>query len=621
MLSGCRPNRSENPARGIKKLSNLVATVTGVAIPGARWTAPRPAHIPDANNALPSRLGRARAATGHGPVLEDADVTAAAPGPCPSPWPEDAQRLRLADLAIDLRYRRIERPDGSTELPNRMFDLLRVFLARPHVLHTRGALFEQVWSGVVVEDANLSQSIWMLRKALGPERRHWIRTVPGSGYVFEPPGTVEMEASGQARRGGRGWLAAGALALLAGLVIGLAGWPQGRSDVGASSPVVAVALIEVGLQPDGGEAGWPAKLLHAWLAWKLDHLPEALVLDAGDLASDAAAAAPLVVLIASGRSTGVEDELFVRARLASDSGSAGLVFERRGSPEQMPALVTELSRQMLATLLPARAETQWPALELDAGSARAYAKVRAAVETRDWTAVAAGAPQVTRQAPGFGLVRFDLARAQARLGRPAEAQEQMALARRLLAPVPGDARVLMHARELAIDPQAAAAAAEAWAALAREHPQRPSFALEHARQLVRAGSAGQALEILGRPSWEQEPAPVEINRLLVLAEAGLLAGNPAQARASAREAVRLAQITGKGWEMERGSGLSLLAQAELALGQRDIALVMFEQSVRQFELAGSSLKADQAQSRAGRLRQPNAADPPLAGTGPRGQAE
>ena len=121
--------------------------------------------------------------------------------------------------------------------------------------------------------------------------------------------------------------------------------------------------------------------------------------------------------------------------------------------------------------------------------------------------------------------------------------------------------------------------------------------------------------VLPREYW------VEINRLLVLAEAGLLAGNPAQARASAREAVRLAQITGKGWEMERGSGLSLLAQAELALGQRDIALVMFEQSVRQFELAGSSLKADQAQSRAGRLRQPNAADPPLAGTGPRGQAE
>ena len=557
-------------------------------------------------------------------------MTVAAPGPPPSPWPEDAQRLRLDDLAIDLRYRRIERPDGSTELPNRMFDLLRLFLARPHVVHTRSALFEQVWSGVVVEDANLSQSVWMLRKALGPERRHWIRTVPGSGYVFEPPGTVEVEDMPGAqparadvaertpdgpRRGTGGWtrrrwLAAGALVLLAGVVIGVAGWRQARSGTASTPGPVTVALVEVGLQPAGDEGGWPAKLLHAWLEWKLDQLPEAIVLDAGDLASDGADAAPLVVLIASGRSTGPDGELFVRARLASGPDSAGLLLERRGSPEQMPALVAELCRQMLATLLPARAESPWPALDLDADSARAYAGVRTDVEARDWAAVAAGAQSLVRQAPGFGLARLELARAHARMGLPAQALEQMAQARALLSPLPDDSVPLVDARELAIIPQAPERAAAAWAALAREHPQRPRFALEHARQLVRAGSAEPALETLGRLVWERQPAAVRIEHLLVLAEARLLARDPARARASAREAVRRAQIAGRGWEIERGHGLLLVAHAELMLRRPDAALVMLEQSARQFELAGSTVKADQARTLAERLHPSGAAGGP-----------
>ncbi|MFY8041889.1 MAG: winged helix-turn-helix domain-containing protein, partial [Rhodoferax sp.] len=51
-----------------------------------------------------------------------------------------------------------------------MFDLLLVFLAEPGVLLTRDTLFERVWPGVVVEDSNLSQSVWMLRKALSKRR-------------------------------------------------------------------------------------------------------------------------------------------------------------------------------------------------------------------------------------------------------------------------------------------------------------------------------------------------------------------------------------------------------------------------------------------------------------------
>jgi DNA-binding winged helix-turn-helix (wHTH) protein len=109
----------------------------------------------------------------------------------PAGPPPGASQWRVGDLRIDLRYRRVIRPDREIELPQRMFDLLLVFLSEPETLHTRSALFDRVWPGVIVEDANLSQSVWMLRKALGEERKHWIRTVTKSGYVFEPPTRVE----------------------------------------------------------------------------------------------------------------------------------------------------------------------------------------------------------------------------------------------------------------------------------------------------------------------------------------------------------------------------------------------------------------------------------------------
>ena len=109
----------------------------------------------------------------------------------PSPWPAGTPRLRVGDVLVDLRYRQVRHGEAVTELPQRMFDLLQLFLAEPHALHTRSELFERVWGDLVVEDANLSQSVWMLRKSLGPERKDWIRTVAKSGYVFAPPSPVE----------------------------------------------------------------------------------------------------------------------------------------------------------------------------------------------------------------------------------------------------------------------------------------------------------------------------------------------------------------------------------------------------------------------------------------------
>ncbi len=269
----------------------------------------------------------------------------------PAAPPPGASQWRVGDLRIDPRYRRVIRPDGEVELPQRMFDLLQVFLSEPDTLHTRGALFDRVWPGVIVEDANLSQSVWMLRKALGEERKHWIRTVTKSGYVFEPPTRVEIanvipadaapadaapvDAAGiddrstdratpiarvaEAMTGRRGVIergvvesAAGALPpaqpatpaarthrphrprmLLAALFVvamsltGSAGIERRKDGAGTTGPATITVAV---LQADGagnGSQRWPVDLLDDWLSTQLDLLPETVRLSREQLLAEA----------------------------------------------------------------------------------------------------------------------------------------------------------------------------------------------------------------------------------------------------------------------------------------------------------------------------------------------
>jgi len=111
---------------------------------------------------------------------------------CAGPPRRGGPYLRVGELLVDLNLRRLLADGDCVDLPPRVFDLLELLMREPHRLHERGTLLERVWAGVIVEDANLSQSIWLLRRALGAERRHWIRTVCKRGYVFEPPHPVEV---------------------------------------------------------------------------------------------------------------------------------------------------------------------------------------------------------------------------------------------------------------------------------------------------------------------------------------------------------------------------------------------------------------------------------------------
>jgi DNA-binding winged helix-turn-helix (wHTH) protein/tetratricopeptide (TPR) repeat protein len=66
------------------------------------------------------------------------------------------------------------------------FETLLVLVRREREVVSKGELLKQVWPDSFVEESNLSQNIFMLRKALGDsaENRQYIVTLPGRGYRF-----------------------------------------------------------------------------------------------------------------------------------------------------------------------------------------------------------------------------------------------------------------------------------------------------------------------------------------------------------------------------------------------------------------------------------------------------
>src|SRR4030095_7778542 len=71
------------------------------------------------------------------------------------------------------------------DLPPRAFDTLLYLVEHAGALVEKHVLMDAVWSNVVVEEGNLTQTIYLLRRALGEQSEHqYIVTVPKRGYKF-----------------------------------------------------------------------------------------------------------------------------------------------------------------------------------------------------------------------------------------------------------------------------------------------------------------------------------------------------------------------------------------------------------------------------------------------------
>jgi Tol biopolymer transport system component/DNA-binding winged helix-turn-helix (wHTH) protein len=128
------------------------------------------------------------------------------------------ERYRFGPFQIDATERECRRGDESIPLTGKAFDLLLLLVRAPGRTLTKAELMAALWPETSVEENNLSQTVFLLRSALGDdsERPAYVQTVPRLGFKFVSPVTAvgTSPTTTEAKRSRAwGWLAAAAVVL------------------------------------------------------------------------------------------------------------------------------------------------------------------------------------------------------------------------------------------------------------------------------------------------------------------------------------------------------------------------------------------------------------------------
>ena len=92
----------------------------------------------------------------------------------------------FGDFILDLERGALFAASGSeVSLRPKAFSLLRLFVENAGRLIDRGMIIEALWSGTFVTDESVAQCIKDVRRALGDEAQHLVKTVRGRGYRLE----------------------------------------------------------------------------------------------------------------------------------------------------------------------------------------------------------------------------------------------------------------------------------------------------------------------------------------------------------------------------------------------------------------------------------------------------
>ena len=97
----------------------------------------------------------------------------------------------FGDFCLDTRRRILRRGSEALPLTPKSLDVLWLLIQSGGKVVTKDELMKAVWPDRFVEESNLTQTIFMLRKALGETLdQRYIVTIPGRGYRF----TAEVKA-------------------------------------------------------------------------------------------------------------------------------------------------------------------------------------------------------------------------------------------------------------------------------------------------------------------------------------------------------------------------------------------------------------------------------------------
>src|SRR3954470_8714297 len=95
-------------------------------------------------------------------------------------------KICFGPFTLDLDTRQLTQAGREIHLEPKAFELLAILvLDRPKVL-SKTDLLQRLWRDTVVEEANLSNLVAVIRAALGDHARApmYVRTVHGFGYAF-----------------------------------------------------------------------------------------------------------------------------------------------------------------------------------------------------------------------------------------------------------------------------------------------------------------------------------------------------------------------------------------------------------------------------------------------------
>jgi eukaryotic-like serine/threonine-protein kinase len=205
----------------------------------------------------------------------------------------DSERYRFGPFLLDVNEARLRRGDAVVPHTGKAFDLLVTLVRGAGRTMTKAELKAALWPDTVVEESNLTQTVFVLRKALGegsekaPEGITYIRTLPRQGYRFVAAVSVdgaspetEMETEEAPMRPWRKYAAGFALVmmLVAGAVL-----------VATKSRPAAMTDQDVLVLADfTNSTGDPAfdGVLHDALAYQLEQSPLLIVLDDARIRQD-----------------------------------------------------------------------------------------------------------------------------------------------------------------------------------------------------------------------------------------------------------------------------------------------------------------------------------------------
>jgi TolB-like protein/DNA-binding winged helix-turn-helix (wHTH) protein/Tfp pilus assembly protein PilF len=184
---------------------------------------------------------------------------------------------RFGDFSLDAQGRVLMRGEEAVPLTPKAFDVLLLLIQNSGRILTKDELMKAVWPDSFVEESNLTQTIFMVRKALDETTdRRYILTVQGQGYRFLVPvaeadkhGTetqapvavadersvpeIQLESRG---RGAGNWRAAviafAAVALV--LIVAYAIWPW-RARRGPAEQTGRIMLAVLPFENFTGDAG------------------------------------------------------------------------------------------------------------------------------------------------------------------------------------------------------------------------------------------------------------------------------------------------------------------------------------------------------------------------------